>query len=430
MQKITFIGGGSAKFVRELAVDLFLHEELRDCRITLMDVNRERVEQSGRLVRKIIGDLGIPATVETTLDQRKALDGADFVIITIMVGGYDKYKSDVAIPEKYGVLQTVSDTTGPGGVMRTLRTAPVLREIANDLRDVAPDAWVLNYANPMTMNTLTLLDCGHLRSVGLCHSIQGCAGAIERWLAIPEGELVYTAGGINHRNFYLELRHEGKDVYPRLLEAADRICATDPAERMRFELLRHLGYFPAEGPMHQAEYYPWLAKNRELADFYGAEVYFGWRIDSKMFETRTDEIKAQINGEKPITLQHSAEYGARIIHAILTGEMEKFYGNVRNSGLISNLPPDAIVEVPCIADRTGISPCAVGTIPAQLAAVMTPHLHLSGMAVKGALQGDRDLLRRAIQADPLTSAVLTLPKIDEMTDELLAANEEYTRGWR
>lgn len=425
-KKIVFIGGGSAKFIRELLVDMFSYEDLKDSVISLMDIDKERLALSHKLLEKMILDRKLPAKVSSTTDQRKALAGADFVIISIMVGGYDKYKQDVAIPKKYGILQMVSDTTGPGAIMRILRTAPVLKKLVEDAKELCPDAWILNYANPMAMNTRVLLQCGYEKSVGLCHSIQGTIGhCIGRWLRLKPEEIDYCAAGINHRNFYLKLEHKGRNLYPDLLAAGKRIVKGNPAERSRFELLKYLGYFPAEGPNHQPEYYPWFLKNQQTADYYGAECFWGYKIDFANFKNRSAEIKKQIEGSLPIEYSRSCEYGASIINSIVTNKELKIYGNVMNNGLISNLPADAVVEVPCLVDRTGINPCRAGAIPPQLAAVMTPHIFLDQMAVAGVLEKDTTLLRQALQADPLTSAILTLPQIDKLLQELLKANKEY-----
>lgn len=430
MKKITFIGGGSAKFIREVVVDLFSFEELQDSFISLMDVDKGRCELSRDLVAKIISDKRLKAKVEATTDRRKALKGADFVIITIMVGGYDCYKQDVEIPRKYGVLQSVSDTTGPGSIMRILRTAPVLKGIVDDLKELAPGAWVLNYSNPMAMNTGVLFKCGHTKSVGLCHSIQGCAEhCIAKWLGVEPGELDYTAAGINHRNFYLKLEHKGRDLYPELLKAERRVVKERPAEKMRFELLRYLGHFPAEGPSHQAEYYPWFMKDERTAAAYGAQIGWGYEVDLEHFKNRSAEIREQIRGKRPIRYERSNEFSARVVHAIVSGQTVKIYGNVPNNGLVSNLLQGAIVEVPCLVDRNGVQPCAMGAIPPQLAAVMTPHVFLNEMAVDAVLSKDKVLLRQALQADPLTSATLTLPKIEKMLGELLKANKSYLKGW-
>jgi alpha-galactosidase len=429
MRKIVFFGVGSSKFVREMAVDLFSYDQLQNSSITLMDIDRERVERSERLVQKIIDHRKLPATVESTTDARAALDGADYVIVTIMVGGFDHYASDTAIPSKYGVFPTVGDTIGPGGVFRTVRTAPVFEQIVQTLKEVAPQAWLLNYANPMAMNMWAIREAGHDRAVGLCHSIQGTYRQVARWLDIPHEEVSYTAAGINHVDFYLTLEHQGRDLYPDLAAAAGRIVDKDPATRVWFDLLEYLGHLPAEGPAHQLEYYPWFRKNLQMVEHYGVETGWGYQIDSRMAEQRLEEVEAQIAGQKPISYERSHEYGAAIIHSLETGQVRTFYGNVPNRGLIENLPADAIVEVPCLVDQNGLFPCRMGRIPPQLAAVMAPHIAVHEMAVQGTRQKSKTLIRQAIQADPLTGAVLTLPQIRALTDEMFAANDEYVADW-
>lgn len=429
-RKITLIGGGSAKFVRELSVDFFSYPLLQDSHICLMDINRERVDLSERLIKKIIKDKGLPATVSSTLDQREAIADSDYVIITIMVGGLEAYERDVAIPARYGVYQTVSDTTGPGGVFRTIRTAPVLQKIAADVLELAPNAWVLNYANPMSMNILSLTRSGLKRVVGLCHSIQHLHRIFGWWLGIPGEEIEFTAGGINHIDFYLTATYQGENLYPRLLAEKDRIIKENPPEIVRFDLLEHLGYFPAEGPHHQSEYYPWFRKDEAAVKRTAAETFWGYNIDSKGWTHRTKEIEDQLADKKPISYERSHEYGARIIHALEGGAAEIFYGNVPNRGLIENLPDDCIAEVPCQVDRNGIVPGRVGTIPTQLAAVMQPHIALHDLAVTGTFKKDRRLIYQAVQADPLTSAVLTLPKIKEMVDDMFAHNKEFVSDWK
>lgn len=431
MAKIVFIGGGSSKFVRQLAVDLFLMKDLKPLELVLMDIDRERLEISGNLVDRIIRKMGVPAVCTTTTNRREALKGADYVIITVMVGGFEKYKLDVEIPAKYGVFQTVSDSTGPGSLMRIVRTAPVLIGLAEDLREVAPDAWVLNYANPMAMNTWTLRRAGVRKSVGLCHSIQGCiAWKLSKWFDIPPAEFHVLAGGINHMDFYLELTCGGKDFYPVLRAAEEQIVVREPAERLRFELLRHLGYFPAEGPMHQAEYSAWFMKDEATGKSFGAEVGYGYRNDSENARKKRQEALDILDGKQALSLQKSEEYAPEIIHSLETGTALEIYGNVINTGLIENLPPGSVVEVPCLVGKNSIKPCFVGKIPPQLAAVMTPHLFLYELAVEAVFRKDRKLLLMALQTDPLTSAVLTLPEIETLFRELCEANREYMTDWK
>ncbi|HYE07151.1 MAG TPA: alpha-glucosidase/alpha-galactosidase [Planctomycetota bacterium] len=426
---IAFVGGGSAKFVSEVVRDIFTYPALAGSRIRLMDVDPERLSRGRRIVEKLINEFQVPATVEATLDRRAAVAGADVVVVTIMVGGFKHYESDARIPMRYGVLPTVGDTIGPGGVFRLVRTAPVLHGLAQDLAELAPDAWVLNYANPMAMNTWTLIAAGHRRTIGLCHSIQGMYRALADWAGVPADEVRFTAAGINHVNFYLSLTHNGRDLYPAVLAAEQAVLEKHPNEKVRFELLRRLGHFPAEGAEHQSEYYGWFRKDQRRADELASETMWGFRFDSEVNQWLRDHVDAQISGEKPICRTRGHEYGSGIVNALVSGEAMSFYGNVRNDDLIDNLPRGSVVEVPCLADANGVFPCRMGRIPTQLAAVMTPHVHVHELAVEGVRRKSRDLIRMAIQADPLTQAVCTLPQIEAMVDDLFVENAAYVGDW-
>lgn len=426
--KVAFIGAGSAKFVARLVVDMFSFEALRDAHVCLMDINPERLDRSLRLIRKVIGDLGIPATVSATTDQREAVAGADYVMVTIMVGGFKHYESDGLIPLKYGVRPTVGDTVGPGAVMRIIRTGPVLYELAKNVHKLAPDAWIFNYSNPLAMVTWTLLD-GHDKCVGLCHSIQSAYKQIAEFLDIPAEEVRYTAGGINHIDFYITLTHRGQDIYPRLLAKKDEILAKHPELRVKFELLEAIGGWPAEGEQHQNEYYPWFNKSPEMAAEYGAEIMWGYHVNKKGNSERDHLIEEQIAGRSPIDYRTSHEFGAWMIDSIQTDTPRVVYGNVRNAGVIENLPVQAVVEVPCLVDGRGVQPCRIGRIPMAQAAVMAPHCALHEMAVEAVKRRDPVLIHQAVQADPLSAAVLTLSEIRRMTDELLQENVEYLKDW-
>lgn len=427
--KIVFIGAGSAKFTRTLVADILSYAALRDSHIALMDIDQGRLDTISNVVRKMIDERGGKAIVSSTTDQRKAVENADFVIITVMVGGLPHYHSDSAIPAGYGVLQTVGDTTGPGGVFRCVRTFPVLNELVQNLKEVAPRAWILNYTNPMAMNVWSILELGHENCVGLCHSIQGCAQKISRWLNVPDEDLSYTAAGINHVNYYLKLEHHGEDLYPRLRSVAGEIVKDQPQEKVRFELLKYLGHFPAEGPYHQAEYSAWFQKNEERSRDYGVRTFWGYEQDSRHRQDEVTEMADILSGKKKANPDRSHEYGAQIIHSMVTDQPLCIYGNVRNLGLIDNLPRKAVVEVPCLVDREGIHPCRAGRIPAQLAAVMLPHVMLHELAVSGCLNKDREKIRQALQADPLVSAQLTLPQIEEMFIALCEENASYLAAW-
>jgi alpha-galactosidase len=327
------------------------------------------------------------------------------------------------------VLPTVGDTIGPGGVFRLVRTAPVLWELANNLRELAPSAWVLNYANPMAMNTWALVDAGHQRTVGLCHSIQGMYRQIASWLDIPADEVRYTAAGINHVNFYLTLEHKGRSIYPDLLAAEERILAKHPNEKVRFELLRYFGHWVAEGAEHQSEYSPYFRKSQATADHYSSETMWGYNFDVKLNVWLLNQVEDQIKGVKPICYDRGHEYGSGIIDSLHSNVPRTFYGNVPNHALIDNLPQGAVVEVPCLVDGNGIFPCRMGRIPTKLAALMTPHIHVHEMALEAVKRKSTNLVREAIQADPLTAAICTLPQIERMVDELFAENAAWVADW-
>ncbi len=426
--RIVIIGAGSATFTRSVVADILTYPALQDAHLVLMDVDAGALDRAARLVRRMVQDRGLPATVDATLDRRAALTGADFVLLTFMIGGWRAYRADIDIPAAYGVLQSVGDTIGPGGVMRLLRNAPVLTALARDLAELAPDAWVLNYVNPMAMSTWMLLDAGHARTVGLCHSVQTMYRSIAGWLGLPADEIRYRAGGINHVDFYLSLTHHGRDLYPDFLAARAKVCAGAPHMRILFDLVEYLGYVPAEGPSHQVEYYPWFRKNEAMVQEYAIRTGGAYARDAAAEEARSLEIEEQIAGRKPLPVKRSSEYAARIIHAVVTGNPEIVYGNVRNDGLIDNLPAEAVVEVPCLVDAGGVQPCRVGRLPAPLAAVMRPHVSVHELAVEGVLSRDRRRLEQAIACDPLTGAMLTWPQIRAMTGELLAANADFIEG--
>ena len=442
MPKIAFIGAGSQKFVRGTIVDLLNYEELNDCSIWLMDINKERLDRCEQVIRKMIDVRKAPMTVASTTDRREALEGADFVVVTIMVGGMKHYRSDTYIPAKHGVPVAVGDTVGPGAVFRLVRTAPAVKEIVDDVREVAPDAWIVTYVNPMAMTTKAFIRYGHANTVGLCHAVQGAVVEIGKWLGIPHDEIEYTAGGLNHLNFYLTLEHRGQDLYPELLARADDIIANADTweaetwsrekrgyERVRMEIMKYLGYFPVEGPWHQGEYYPYFRKNRELVERYGPDTGWAYNFDLKLAEKAQAEVQALIDGEQEFDFLQSSEYGVPIIHSITTGEERLVYGNVINGGCIENLPSSALTEIPCKVDANGIALQTVGTIPLQLAGIMHQHVTLHELALEGVIQKSRTKVRQAIQADPLTAAVLTLPQIEAMVDDLFAENGDFMSGW-
>jgi alpha-galactosidase len=438
--KVAFIGAGSQKFVRGSVADMLTFPALRNSTVSLMDINQERLDISRRLIERMVRQENAAVTVEATTDQRRALEGADFVISTVMIGGMKHYESDTYIPAKYGISVASGDTIGPGAVFRLVRTVPFLRELVTNVASVCPDAWILSYVNPMAMVTNAMIRLGHRRSVGFCHAAQLAVRDVGRWLEIDHNDIEFTVGGINHLNFFLSLTHKGEDLYPRFKARADWIAEhaeiwdaetwshqKQGYELVRMEVLKYLGYFPLEGPWHQGEYYPWFRKNAQLVKRYGPDT--GWAIafDKKLLAHDLEEMDGYLSGARPIPVERSLEYGVPFMHSLSTGEQRLMHLNVLNEGCIDVLPPRSVVEVACQVGRGGVAPGRVDHIPVQLAGIMHQHTTVHELALQGALEGDRGTLRMALQADPLTGAVLTLPQIAALADELLKENEAFLR---
>lgn len=438
MTKIAFLGAGSLVFTRNLTRDIVSYPELAGSELALMDIDPGRLARIGQLVQRLVEQEGSSITVTQTTDRRAALAGADYVVVTIQVGGVEQWRRDIEIPEKYGVSQCVGDTLGPGGIFRGLRHMAALDDIVTDMSELCPGALVLQYSNPMAMLTWRVHLAG-LAVVGLCHSVQGTAGMLASLCGVPFDELTYWVAGINHQAWFLTLEHRGADLYPRLREHLDRpeSLALEP---VRFELYRRFGYFVTESSGHASEYVPYFRKRPELLDQLVASFakpsthsdWFGYGATGGCVTARLDRTEAyeksmdrQISGEEPIPVERSSEYGARIIAAKETGHPIRINGNVSNDGLITNLPAGCCVEVPCLVDNTGIRPCRVGDLPPQLAALNRSNIAVQELGVQGHLQRDRELIRQAMAMDPLTAAVCSLDEIWQLTDEMFNSNADW-----
>jgi len=446
MTKITFIGAGSTMFARNLLCDIFSFPELRDITVTLEDPDEERLNITYKLASKIVEQEGFPAKIEKTTNQKEALKDANFVIIMFQVGGLEAYKIDKEIPLKYGIDQTVGDTLGPGGTFRGIRTIPILLDICRDMEEVCPDALLLNYANPMAALMWAVNEQTSIQSVGLCHSVQATtrqlAGYIkagpwenypfteEDWevffyAQVPEN-INFLCAGINHQAWYLKYEVDGVDAYPRLFKAAeDKKCYE--ADAVRFEIMKHFGYFVTESPNHMSEYVPYFRKNPEMVNRYLKRRWDYYDICMQRKDLVTDEINRQIAGIDKIEMRASVEYGSQIINAVVTGKPIRINGNVSNTGLITNLPYGCCVEVPCLIDYNGINPCYVGELPPQLAAINRTNVNVQSLIVESALKQDREAAYHAVMLDPLTSALLELGDIRKMVDEMFAAEEKWLR---
>jgi alpha-galactosidase len=339
----------------------------------------------------------------------------------MQVGGYRPATvTDFELPKRFGLRQTIGDTLGIGGIMRGLRTIPVLLDVCRDMEDLCPDALLLQYVNPMAMLCWAAARGSSIKTVGLCHSVQGTAGELAADLHIPPGELEFVCAGINHLAFYLELRHAGRDVYPELRDKVD----VPDWNRVRYEVLRHFGYFCTESSEHLAEYVPWFIKQAlpELVDEFNVPLdEYPRRCETQIAEW--GRLRASLEAGEPLTVRRSNEYGAEVIHALETGEPFAFNGNVMNEGLIDNLPA-CCVEVPCIADGRGITPQPVGSLPPQLAALIQTNVNVQGLAVEAALSGKREHVYHAAMLDPHTAAELPLRQIHDLVDLLLEAHGE------
>jgi alpha-galactosidase len=418
--KVALVGAGSVVFARTLVGDLLSFPELAEgTTVALMDVDEERLHVSELATRAITKTLGTNMTVAATLDRRDALDGADYVLTMMQVGGYRPATvTDFELPKRFGLRQTIGDTVGIGGIMRGLRTIPVLLDICRDMEELCPEALLLQYVNPMAINCWALARATSIRSVGLCHSVQGTARDLAADLGVPPEEVEYLCAGINHLAFYLELNHRGRDLYPALRGKED----IPDWNRVRYEVLRHFGYFCTESSEHLAEYVPWFIKGArpELIDEFNVLLdEYPRRCEAQIEEWR--ELGAALASGDTFPVTRSDEYGASIIDALETGVPFTFNGNVMNDGLIDNLTYGC-VEVPCTAAGAGISPQPVGPLPPQLAALIRTNMSVQELTVEAALSGKREHVYHAAMLDPHTAAELSLREIHDLVDALLEAH--------
>jgi alpha-galactosidase len=422
--KTVIIGAGSIVFARRLILDLLAYPELRDGTIALVDLDPDRLEVITSLAKHVVALRKHPTRIESTTDRGPALDGADHVITAINVG-HDAVYLDHAIPQKHGVLQQVADTIGPGGVFRGLRAGPALLAICRDMERLCPDAWLLNYTNPMAIVTWAINAGTRVKAVGLCHSVQGTSHQLAGYIGVPYDEVSYWVAGINHMAWFLSFTHRGEDAYPRLREAmADP--ETYARDRVRFEILRHFDYFVTESTPHMSEYVPYFRRTAELVSQFGLRTPSLDRSRwSARWEKHRESVEKQIAGEEPIPDQPSTEYAAGIVHSLVTGTLRRINGNVLNRGLITNLPEGCCVEVPCLVDGTGLRPCYVGGLPPQCAALNRGNIALQELAAQAIVERDRRKAFQAVCLDPLTAAVLTLGEIRQMVHEMLDAEAEW-----
>ena len=430
-KKITFIGAGSFGFTRTLVKDILTFPAFADAELALMDINPERLDAIEKAVRKIVAKGNYPATVTATMDRAEALKGADGVVITILSGGVQVFRHDIEIPKKYGVDINVGDTRGPSGIFRFLRTANDMLAICRDVEKYCPNAIVLNYTNPMAMLCRLCQSETKVNITGLCHSVQGTAEMLANWIGADMKDVTYLCAGINHQAFYLQYKVNGEDAYPRIRKAMDDPAIRN-AEQVRNEMYLALDYYVTESSGHNSEYNAWFRKRQDLIEKYCLPGT-GWNPGEyayilneyrKRENTWKDEIVKWF--EEPLNLERGHEYAASIFNAIFgDGEMYKFNGNVRNFGLIDNLPEGCCVEVPVLASKRGLEPIHVGKMPPQLALLSGTSALIEELAVEGSLAGDKEMIYQAICYDPLTSAVCSLREIRSMVDEMFEVNKDW-----
>lgn len=433
MPKITFIGAGSFGFTRTLIRDVLTFDRLSGSTICLMDINADRLEASRRAVQRIVDEGGYPAKVETTMDREVALDGADYVMVTILAGATDVWRHDIEIPAKYGVDINVGDTRGVSGIFRVLRTIPPMLDIARDMDRLCPKATMLNYTNPMAMLCRAIQRESSIAVTGLCHSVQGTAEMLAKWIGAPMEEINYLSAGINHMAFYLKYEWNGEDAYPLIRKAITERPEVYNEEQVRNEMFLGLDYYVTESSGHGSEYNWWFRKRPDLIEKYCTHGT-GWNPGHHAYilkhyqereHTWQDEIQKWLDNPEPLKLDRGHEYAASIVNALEGGTPFQFNGNVRNTDLITNLPKDACVEVPVWASREGLQAVHVGALPAQLALLTGLSSQIEEMAVEGALTGNRRMIYHAIAHDPLTAAVLSLAEIQQMVDEMFEANKKF-----
>ena len=426
MAKVTFIGAGSTVFARNLLGDILGHAELSGSEIMLFDIDAERLATSELVARRVADALDAPAKIGATTDRRAALDGADYAINMIQVGGYEPATViDFEVPKRFGLRQTIADTLGIGGIIRGLRTIPVLLEMTAEMEELCPDVWFLNYTNPMAINCRAVTRASSIRTVGLCHSVQGTAFELSIDLGVPYREIDYVAAGINHMAFYLRFERDGEDLYPRLRALAEAGDVPD-VNRVRYEMLKHLGYFVTESSEHFAEYVPWFIKRDrpDLIDRFNIPLdEYPRRCVAQIAGWESE--RSRLEGGGPIEVQPSFEYAATIIRSIETGKPRVIYGNVPNHDLLPDLPAGCTVEVPCLVDGNGVQPTRVGSLPPQLAALIRTNVNVQELTVEAALTGKREHAYHAAMLDPHTAAELDLDQIHALVDALLEAHGDW-----
>jgi alpha-galactosidase len=442
--KIAFIGAGSTVFMKNIIGDVLHKPALKSATIALMDINPERLAESEIVATKLVRTLEAKARIETYTNQRKALEGADFVVVAFQIGGYEPSTViDFEIPKKFGLRQTIADTLGVGGIMRGLRTVPHLWKICEDMMEVCPNAVMLQYVNPMAINTWAIAaKFPKIKQVGLCHSVQGTVWELARDLDIPVEKIRYRAAGINHMAFYLNFEERMDDgsyrsLYPDLLAGYREGRLPKPSHwnercpnKVRYEMLTRLGYFVTESSEHFAEYTPYFIKEgrEDLIEKYGVPLdEYPKRCIEQV--ARWKDVAQSYKDAERIEVQESHEYAASTMNSVWTGQPSVIYGNVRNNGCITSLPDDCAAEVPCLVDDNGIQPTFIGELPKQLTAIIRTNLNVQELTVEALMTENREHIFHAAMMDPHTAAELDLDQIWSLTEDLITAHGSMLPAW-
>jgi alpha-galactosidase len=445
MTKIVIIGAGSLVFASRLTTDILCVPALADSHLVYVDISQDALNLIERFAHKAVAQEGLNTTLETTQDRRQALAGADYVITTFRVGGVDATALDLQIPLKYGIHQAVGDTIGPGGIFYGQCHIPLLLDICRDMEELCPNALLINHTNPMAMLCWAVNSATTIRNVGLCHSVQHTSEQLAQHIGAPYSEVSYWVAGINHMSWFLRFEWNRQDANALLRERleewdkkqGDQNLNLDdqsnnayygddpwPWDTVRRELFRRFGYYVTESTPHLSEYLPYFRRSPELMQEYSLrrrDIENFHQVWAQGRQARQERVRHQSEGSEPIPMARSTEYTSYIMEAIETDEPYRVNVNVRNTGLITNLPQDCVVEVPCLVDRLGIHPCFVGDLPPQLAALCRSNIAVQELAVKAALEGDREALFQAVALDPLTASLLPLEQIQQLTDEMCEA---------
>jgi alpha-galactosidase len=427
MKKITFLGAGSTVFAKNVLGDCMTVDALQDFEFALFDINEERLNDSEMMLNNLKKGMNSTVTVRSYQDRKEALRGAKYVINAIQVGGYDPATiTDFEVPKNYNLRQTIADTLGIGGIFRNLRTIPVMQAFARDIKEVCPDAWFLNYTNPMAVLTNIMLQEG-IKTVGLCHSVQVCANDLLESLELPTDHIQSKIAGINHMAWLLEITRNGEDLYPEIKKRAKVKQQSTHSDMVRFELMDKFGYYVTESSEHNAEYHPYFIKSQypELIEQYNIPLdEYPRRCVNQIEEWQ--HMRDDIVNDQNLTHERTHEYGSYIIEAMETNKPYKIGGNVLNTGgLISNLPKNAVVEVPCLVDASGINPTYIGDLPEQLAALNRTNINTQLLTIEAALTQQKEKIYQAAMLDPHTAAELSISDIISLCDDLIEAHGDW-----